>query len=126
MTFSFETKIAVTFFCKPKISSNEHPCPKLCRVPPPPPLGISDYSKKNLLTRNSFLNISLFCFLGSFSTRWNFSCGMIFSFVFQHPLSASWSLNKRKCRSAWTILPSGKQPLYKDAICRNSLKCFLI
>ena len=34
---------------------------------------------------------------------------MIFSFVFRRPLSAnSWSLNKRKCRSARNVPPSGK------------------
>ena len=38
--------------------------------------------------------------LGSFSTRRNFPCRMIFSFVFWCSLSANSSLNKRKCRSA--------------------------
>ena len=47
---------------------------------------------------------------GPFSTRRNFLRGMIFSFVFWRPLSASLSLNKRKCRSARKIPPSGKWP----------------
>ena len=47
---------------------------------------------------------------GPFSTRRNFPRGMIFSFVFWCPLSTNWSLNKRKCRSARKIPPSGKWP----------------
>ena len=49
-------------------------------------------------------------FFESFSTRRNFPCRMIFSFVFWCLNSASWSLNKRKCHSARKIPPSGRWP----------------
>ena len=49
--------------------------------------------------------------LGSLSTRRNFPRGMIFSFVSWRPLSANWSSNKRKYRSARKIPPTGKWPL---------------
>ena len=54
--------------------------------------------------------------LGSFSTRRNFPRGIIFSFVFWRPLSANWSLNKRKCHSAQKIPPSGKRPLREQSL----------
>ena len=54
-----------------------------------------------------------------------FSRGIIFSFVFWRPLSANWSLNKRKCRSARKIPPSGKWPLDISKLAWSELNRFV-
>ena len=46
---------ACYFLGRPKLSSTEHPCPNLCRVPPPPP-GRFRESEESIQFRISSLN----------------------------------------------------------------------